>query len=1129
MALFVLGVTALGFVEFRLPQLTDRAQAALRGLAPGTEVDAGQVTVQLVPWRAEAQVRLDDVTLTFAADPVQIDQARVRLPLSGLVRGRVAPSEVQVSGVRLPLNLSPALAEALPAPDSLGQPPDDELAARLARAIFESDLLNRIAALELLERLRGFRMDRVQLDLRVADRSETLLTLTLDTAQMAGQAGRPRQIAVAGWVRPPGAGETGFALEGSYDPKRRLALRFASEAVTPAAYATTLQVLGLEVPHLLTTPYRFGLTLTLDRDQQSHEAGLEVHEVRGAQAHRILALTATADLQGQSLAVTAGFDQLDLRRLAPWTPVPDIVDQLALTTRGSATVRWHLPTDDWRADFTLASGTGTLTIPQIGLPSAPDVAVGVRDMRATGQFDARGLALTDMELATGSRDQAGPVLNADLFIRTTADQPTMTLDLRSAALNQGDLFFLWPTSVAPKARSDVARFVTAGAFTDLSFKGVYAFETGDDGALNFALQGQQLRADFSAADVKFTPGLPAITRAQGALTFAAGELQVAFDTAQFESLDLEAGLVRVDLRTPGNVTVAVETQLAGAVAPTLGTLAGGGVGLARLADLPLDRLSGTVQGDLAMQLTFDSATQGGEGIAQDDLVLEAALNVRDLRIGDFLVGQDVADGALDFTITQTGLRATGTARLGQIPAEVALSQSYIADQEGRLALEIWADLPADQAGLFLPGVQNFLGGQADTQVRYERIGDRPAQAYVQMDLRDMALSFPALVYEKPVGEGGSVAFDVLFDEARPQTVSDLRLRGPDLSADAEIQMVTGPGAGDWATIQLRDVRAGVMTFATLQLQRRDGVIRATGRGGDLDMEALLDQFTRAQAARLEGEGGQGAFGFRVGQVFLMEDAQIDRLDFGGATALEDARFSLVVADEGLRGYTLNAAVPANEANVPGGRMDSRLVQRDGVYTLSLHADNFGALLETLHMSGDVRGGRLALTGTSIFPVGGGPWDLEGTVTNFRLAEVPSLLNLVSLVSLTGVAEQMSGQGLGFDELEFRGRMDVPRLQIRDLRLAGPSIGLLVSGRLNWATRYVQLRGALAPFNVVNQIFQDIPVLAELVTGSDGQGIFASQFEIFGPFDTLDVRVDPFSILQPGIMRSVIDDIEPEAF
>ena len=49
----------------------------------------------------------------------------------------------------------------------------------------------------------------------------------------------------------------------------------------------------------------------------------------------------------------------------------------------------------------------------------------------------------------------------------------------------------------------------------------------------------------------------------------------------------------------------------------------------------------------------------------------------------------------------------------------------------------------------------------------------------------------------------------------------------------------------------------------------------------------------------------------------------------------------------------------------------------------------------------------------------------------------------------------------------------------------------MAGAVDWRQRLINIRGALSIFNIVNMAVQDIPILRELLTGADAQGLIAA--------------------------------------
>lgn len=1113
-------VAILGNLEFRTPYLQDRLEHSLGILSPEVKTRAGEIYVKVVPWRGEVRFRLEDLYLEYEpifAEDLRVEEISLKISIPSILTGSFRPHRVAVQGMDLPIRVDPNFSEIIP------EPGQKTYGSELIENIFNRGLIDRLASFALPGAPQAVIFRDVRLRVMVTDVDEALLQVHLDEIklQTPDQIQDSRALVQGGIFAPDGA-TTEFFLDAAYTPGERLSLNGRTGSFIPANYGELLRFFDFDSYESVRMPLKIGVNLQLDKLREQHSFGFELLEVQDSDAQLVTVVEVKADLQSGMLNVSSNFDDFDLRRIAPWTPVPEVIDQLSIKAGGNVNMNWHRTTGEWHANFELSTGTGTMVIPRIGLPSIEGAAVGVRDVRVTGQFDSTSLSLTDIYLETGSQDRQGPVLEADLRLQTDIEQTTLTIDLGSKRINHADLFYLWPNAVATKSRSDVASFVAAGLFEDLAFKGTYSLKSNDVGGQVFELQSQTLNSKFSAAQIQYAPNFPPLTEALGRIRFLDSDLILEVDNARLSELFVNSTVTKVDFSQSDQIIVDVQGPLVGPLSSALDILSKGKIGLDSLGGPLFRNLTGSARADVRMQLAFDPATVQRNGITADDLSLDVKLDVLDLRGTDFLVAGGIEDGDLSFSINQDGLEGSGYVNLAGTDGEVVINQSYGATEPiNALSVSVNAIVNEDIADQFIPGMGAFVQGEAPANFTYESSSGSSARLAADIDLTDMSISFPPLVYQKPAGDTGSLRFDLLLRDGAPRIVENLELRGPSTFADGVISL----GADDWSTMDLTDVSIGILTADFLELQKRPGSLWISGQGRSLNMEALLGQFTEAQAQGAANNPNRGALGFELQDVLILEDARFNRLEFGGGSHLTDVRLSLVLANDGVRGYTLNSAVPSNEESMPGGRVDSRLVQKEGRYELSVYADNFGALLQALHISADAKGGQLGLIGSSFFPIGGGAWELNGQVTDFRLEEVPSLLELVSVISLTGIADQMSGVGLAFDDLVFDGRFDAPNFEVEELRLAGPSLGLIIAGGLNWSSKIMNFRGALAPFNAVNQIMEDIPVIGELFTGSDGQGIIASQFEFFGPFENLAFRVDALSILQPGIFRSIVDDIE----
>ena len=68
---------------------------------------------------------------------------------------------------------------------------------------------------------------------------------------------------------------------------------------------------------------------------------------------------------------------------------------------------------------------------------------------------------------------------------------------------------------------------------------------------------------------------------------------------------------------------------------------------------------------------------------------------------------------------------------------------------------------------------------------------------------------------------------------------------------------------------------------------------------------------------------------------------------------------------------------------------------------------------------------------------------------------------------------------------------------------------------------MDLRGTLVPAYTINSVLGNIPILGTLLTGGEGEGVFALTYRVSGAPDSPTVSVNPLSALAPGFLRSFV--------
>ena len=147
------------------------------------------------------------------------------------------------------------------------------------------------------------------------------------------------------------------------------------------------------------------------------------------------------------------------------------------------------------------------------------------------------------------------------------------------------------------------------------------------------------------------------------------------------------------------------------------------------------------------------------------------------------------------------------------------------------------------------------------------------------------------------------------------------------------------------------------------------------------------------------------------------------------------------------------------------------------------------------------------------------------IFDFKLKEVPALTKLLTLASLQGIADLLTGEGIRFNEFEMIFNNKDGLMTIEEIYSLGPSISILMDGYIQ-KDDLVSLRGALVPATTVNKVIGSIPVIGDLLVGKKaGEGVFGVSFKIKGYPDDLKTTVNPIKTLTPRFITRTLEKIK----
>ena len=199
----------------------------------------------------------------------------------------------------------------------------------------------------------------------------------------------------------------------------------------------------------------------------------------------------------------------------------------------------------------------------------------------------------------------------------------------------------------------------------------------------------------------------------------------------------------------------------------------------------------------------------------------------------------------------------------------------------------------------------------------------------------------------------------------------------------------------------------------------------------------------------------------------------------------------------------------------------------GKHQLSVTSTDAGAVLRAFDIMDNVKGGTLTVTGEADDAAPARPLIGKAEIADFRLVKASILARLLTMATLTGFVDVLTGEGFQFNRFESDFTKTEGRLDIKLARAHGPSIGLTATGYADFDHHNVDMKGTVVPAYALNGILNDIPILGFVLTGGEGQGMFAVTYHASGPLEQPEISVNPLSALTPGFLRGVFDLFDSE--
>jgi hypothetical protein len=665
----------------------------------------------------------------------------------------------------------------------------------------------------------------------------------------------------------------------------------------------------------------------------------------------------------------------------------------------------------------------------------------------------------------------------------------VALDARADVINPARVLELWPEAVGTKTRDWLAENLIAAKITNADF------------ALRIAPKEPPrvyLGMDYAEGSARVLRTLPPVTQARGHASLDGTRLVVSLDEGVVQAG--EGGTVRVersafiipDITVKDGAPAVVRLNARGSVTAALWTLDQPPMLVMQKAGLPVTLGEGeaVASGTISFPLK-----RGGGG---KSVIFDVTADLLDLSTATLIKGRTLKSSLMKVVASNTQVAISGPGTLDGVAFDGRWQQPIGAGAEAS-TLRGTAQITPDALAAFniaLPDGMITGATRAEIGINFNR--GQPPRMTLRSDLQGATLAIPQLGWRKGSGTRGALAMDIRLGS--DPAVTAMSLGGAGLEAKGRISLAKSGGldrleldsltVGDWL-----DVRAALVG------QGAGRAPQVLVNGGRLDLRRA--QFGNDAAGGAGGRAGGGAGGrASAGPPSLPMRVRLDRLQITEAIWLQ-----------GLAGTfkTTGGIDGPFEARINGGTgVSGRVVPQQGRTAVRLSSVDAGGVLRSAGLFKQAVGGTLDL---SLIPVGtSGAYDGRLKIDGVSIRDAPAMAALVNSLSLVGLVNEMNGDGIYFDEVEAAFRLTPDRITLSRGSAVGASLGLSVDGVFATDTGQMAMQGVITPVYLLNGI-------GSLLTRK-GEGLLGFNYSLTGDAKAPSVSINPLSVLAPGGLRDI---------
>lgn len=781
--------------------------------------------------------------------------------------------------------------------------------------------------------------------------------------------------------------------------------------------------------------------------------------------------------------LSASYDAMPVQFACVWAKICEGYAPLDATLKGTLDVALAQGEDVPRIAFTASTQNAVL-----GQAEWFEQPLEFPELSVRGSLDLAQKELHLAELVGATKDFS---VKADGQYFYSTEPATLLLNASLENLAVEKIAPYWPHSLASQTRDWVTARITTGMVPSAK--------------LSLKLEPKHHESEFFPAEI-----LAAEVHVQNATVNALADappFEGVNATVRFtgESMEAEGTSARLGKLAISDLKVAM-MNLNDPVVPTQASFAYSGalpdaITLLQAKPFTFDdhlKLSsksakGVVDGTIAID--FKAFAEGdSKTINWDAVQYDVAAKLNDVFYPSFMGKADIGGFAGELQATNKSFSLNGSGQIdgtkltGKVSKAEGKAMEYEAKGSISAGLLSRYGLPVDD---YVQGLLKVDAKVVDTSVF--------PTVTATIDARSATLKAEELFWTKRSGEAATITLNAKPDYKAQRGIITAKVNASNMQADGVI------------TIDPRDKALKKLELSKLIFDENNvSVTYEPLQNGEFVEVKGLSLNLRPHLAQ---EGSQTISDFPP--LHLIADVQ--RVYFAN-----DAVFS------NLKGKLFCTVERCNSADVRmemGNQKATTLsIERNdrGARALRLKSGDAGQLLSALDIVTSMQGGVMDLNGAYDDDTSGNPFDGRFLISNFVLKDAPVLGKILNLASLTGLFDTLAGKGMRFDKLSSDIHFVFDTATLKDAIMKGSSVGVTADGKVHVGDAKLDLKGTVIPAYALNSLVGEIPVIGNLITGGENQGVLGVDYSVTGGYDDPQISVNPLSAFTPGFLRNIFD-------